>query len=71
MKYIVVKETNTDWFTTEHASKEEALKEAEYFWDRMSKYDKKATKSYYVLESDNPDEDADNHLDGKYVKKWK
>lgn len=32
---------------------------------------KKNVKSFYVLESVNPDETADNHYDGNIIKEWK
>ena len=65
MKYIVFDERkNGQVFTEEFESKDEAIESAEYEWLRRTEYDKKNTTGFYVLESANPDEDADDHFDG-------
>lgn len=70
MKYVVVDATKTDWFTSEFDNKKDAIKEADYQFDRLTEFDKKKRESFYVLESANPDEDADNHFDGNVVKQY-
>lgn len=67
MKYIVIDEREHDWFTKEFENEEDAIKEATEEWNRMSDADKAHCKSFYVLESVNPDEEADDHLDGDYI----
>ena len=68
MRYIVFDERkNGELFTEEFEDRDEAIKTAEYDWDRRTEYDKKRTEAYYVLESVNPDEDADNHFNGNIV----
>ena len=67
MRYIVIDERKNDFFTEEFEDRDEAIKTAEYDWDRRTEYDKKRTEAYYVLESVNPDEDADNHFNGNIV----
>jgi len=72
MKFIVVDERNCDMFTSEHANKEDALKDAEYQWNHLTDNEKKShVVHFYVLESENPNEDAENHLDGSYIKQYK
>lgn len=71
MKYIVVDEKENDVFTKEFDSKEEAIKYADIDYDRMSESDKAKRKAYYILESVNPDEDAENHFDGNIIKEYK
>lgn len=71
MKYIIIDERKNDWFTEEFESKDEAIKTAKSDWDRRTAYDKKRTEAYYVLESVNPDEDADDHFDGDIIRTFK
>lgn len=70
MKYIVIDDCGTDIYDSEFENKEEAIKEAEYKFNHMTPGDKKRTKELYVLESANPDPDAENHFDGDIVKRW-
>lgn len=71
MKYIIIDRKNGDEFTEEFESKEEAISRADTEWDHLSDYDKKHREAFYVLESANPDEDAENHFDGDPVKTYK
>lgn len=71
MKYLVIEETETDCFVEEYATRQEAVMEADDRWRKMTYYDKKRAKSFYVLESVNPDEDAPDHLDGDPIKEYK
>lgn len=71
MKYIVVDELKNDMFTEEFETKEEAVKAADEEWDRLTESDKNRRTSYYVLESSNPDEEAEDHFDGDIIKSYK
>lgn len=70
MKYVVIDQTRTDCFTKEFETKEEAIKEGEYQFGMLTSNDKKRREAFYVLESANPDEEAENHFDGNLVKEW-
>lgn len=68
MKYIIFDEKkDLQLFTEEFECKDEAIKTAKSDWDRRTAYDKKNTKAFYVLESINPNEDADDHFDGNPI----
>ena len=56
-----------DVFVNEFSDKEEAIKYAKDDFSKMFETDKKSCKSYIVLESVNPDEDAENHFDGDVI----
>lgn len=71
MKYIVMDYRDGDLFTEEFDSVEEAITSAEYGWNHLTAKEKQTRESYIVLESVNPDEEAENHLDGDVVKRWK
>ena len=70
MKYIVMDEVRGNIFTEEYDNLEEAIREADRTFYHMTTYDRKRRSGLYVLESVNPDEDADNHFDGNIVKTW-
>ena len=67
MRYIVIDERKNDFFTEEFENKDEAIKTAKSDWNRLTEHDKKRTERFYVLESANPDEDADDHFDGNPI----
>lgn len=73
MKYIIVDDRGPGrFFTEEYDSKEEAILEANTQWERyLTDEEKRHIASFYVLESENPDEDAANHYDGNEVKRYK
>ncbi len=73
MKYIICDaRDNGNYFTEEYDNKEEAIKEADKEWDRYkTDEEKRHTVEFYVLESANPDENAENHFDGNFVKRYK
>ena len=73
MKYIIWDERKDgQFFTEEYDSKEEAIRNADLEWSRYkTDWEKKQTIAFFVLESENPDEDADNHYDGNPVKVYK
>ena len=72
MKYIVMDQImNGDLFTEEFDTVEEAIVAAEYGWNHLTDKEKMHRESYFVLESINPDVDAENHLDGDIVRRWK
>ena len=72
MKYALI-----DWvkgddaFTKEFKTAEKAVESASYDWEHLSEYDKNRRSDFYVLESANPDEDAEDHFDGNEVRRWK
>lgn len=69
MKYVVMQERrkgDTDIFTEEFSSKEEAIKAAKNQWDYLTYREKKQNR-VYILESVNPDEEAENHFDGNTI----
>lgn len=73
MKYIIVDDRGPGrFFTEEYDSKEEAIREADTQWERYTtNEEKRHIVSFCVLESENPDEDAADHLDGNEVKRYK
>ena len=71
MKYIVMDYRDGELFTEEFATKAEAIEVAEAEWNHLSEHDKAKRDEYFVLESANPDEGSENHLDGDIVKRWK
>ena len=69
MRYIVVDERidgTGDIFNDEFDDLDEAISEAEFQWERQTFREKK-TRRIYVLESVNPDVEAENHDDGNIV----
>lgn len=68
MRYIVIDERKSgDFFTEEFNDKDKAINSAKYDWNRRTEHDKKDTERFYVLESANPDEDAEDHFDGNPI----
>ena len=65
-KYIVIAERNGDIFTSEFNDREVAIKQAVYQYYHLTARERKA-QSLYVLESVNPDEEAEDHLDGNII----
>ena len=70
-KYIVMDYRDGDLFTEEFDNVAEAVMSADWDWSRLSEQDKALRTEFFVLESANPDRDAENHLDGDIVKRWK
>lgn len=70
MKYVVCMTRDGDGFTKEFDSKEDAIKYADSEWQHLSEHDKRHHSEFYIIKSANPDEDADNHLDGDVVKDY-
>lgn len=70
-KYILIERTGNEQVTSEYDDKFEALSELHTGWLHMSRADQEKVTDFYVLESANPDEDADNHLDGDFVERVK
>lgn len=72
MKYILIDWVRDgDMFTEEFETAEEAIEAASYEWEHLSESDKNRRSDFYVLESANPDAEAEDHLDGNIVKRWK
>lgn len=70
MRYVVVDTKDGDMFTSECGTLEEATAEAEKQFACLTEADKKKRAAFYVLESVNPDEEAEDHLDGEIVKRF-
>ena len=70
MRYILFdKRDDGQIFTEEFENKEEAVRRADITWERyITDNEKRHIVEFYVLESVNPDEDAEDHWDGNYVK---
>ena len=66
MTYIIMGWKDGDLFSKEFDNKEEAIKAAEADWNYLTAAEKK-DRDFYVLESANPDEDAEDHFDGGIV----
>lgn len=70
MRFILIDQIlNGDMFNNEFETKEEAIKKANSEWEALSDSDKKRRESFYVIESVNPNEEAEDHFDGNLV--WK
>ena len=68
MRFILIDQIlNGDMFNKEFETKEEAIKKASSEWESLSDSDKKRRESFYVIESINPDEEAEDHFDGDIV----
>ena len=70
MMYVVMDQTENDLFTTECATADEAIKEADKQYSYLTDADKKKRTSFYVLESVDPDEDSERHFDGDIIKQY-
>lgn len=69
MKYIVFDEMKNgtgDIFSTEHETKAEAIEAAQRQWEHLT-FREQRQRNVYVLESVNPDEEAEDHFDGNTV----
>ena len=69
MKYIVIderREDTSDIFTKEFDNKDAAIEEAKSQWANLT-YKERKERTVFALESVNPDEDAENHMDGDIV----
>lgn len=64
MVYVLIDMVGGDMFTEEFNDKAAALNAARNAWEGLTDYDKKRRESFCVLKSVNPDEEAENHLDG-------
>lgn len=71
MKYIIIDIENGDMFTEEFKTESEAIMEADRQWNRLTETEKQYHEAFYIIESDNTDEDAANHYDGSIVEIYK
>lgn len=71
MKYLVIDDSENVIDVTEFENAKEAISYADHIWDCMLDDDKKSCKRFYILESVNPDEDAEDHFDGNIIKTYK
>lgn len=70
MKYVLIDQTTTDMYTDEFNDKDEAIRAGEAAFERLTKADKRRRTAFFVLDSDNPDEESENHYDGNPVREW-
>ena len=70
MEYIVIEDCGTDCFTKEFNNLEEARRAAKDEFSRLTPSDLKRYKAFYILKSANPNEDAENHMDGEILKRF-
>lgn len=71
MKYVLIEGVRGSEYPQEFEKREVAIDAGNKIWDAMCEQDKKNTGYFFLLESENPDEDANNHYDGEIVKRWK
>lgn len=69
--YIIMDYNDGELFTSEFEELDDAISEAEYQWDCLTEKEKNTRDEYFILKSANPDMDAENHLDGDVVRRWK
>lgn len=70
MKYVLIDATDVDWFLKEFDDVNEAIAEGDDDFCRLTKNDKNRRREFVLIESADPDEDAENHLDGNEVRRW-
>lgn len=70
MRYVIVDIKDGDMFSKEFDDKTEAIRQAEEDFEALTSADKKHRSDFYVLESINPDTEAENHFDGKEIRRW-
>ena len=72
MQYIYMREDNGDEVTKEFETQQEAISYGDLDWNKhLTDREREKAEFAYVIESKNPDEDADDHEDGDFVKVWK
>ena len=73
MRYIIWDERDDGYVYPEECdSKKKAIRKADQVWKNwITDEDKKHIVAFYVMESDNPDEDSPNHYDGNDIKRYK
>ena len=71
MKYVLIDDCQTDIYTEEFNDLEAAIKEGNNQFERLTKTDLKRRKAFFLLETVNPDPEAENHFDGDIIKTWK
>lgn len=70
MKYTLIDYRGGDLFTKEFSSMEEAINVGENDWSHLTSQEKNKCIDFYILESVNPDEWAEDHFDGDIIKRW-
>ena len=68
--FLVVTVKDENVYSDEYESLNEAEKSADYRFSLLTKYDRKKTEAFYILETINPDPEAENHFDGNIVKNY-
>lgn len=69
MKYLVIYAKGNE-FVEEFDNKEDAFKNADYQWAHLTRNEKRNCDAFYVLESVNPDEEAEDHMDGDVLREY-
>lgn len=70
-KYLFITGKNGSEWIDEYETLNAAIAAADHEWRHTNDADKSALEYAYILESVNPDPDAENHLDGDIVKVYK
>ena len=71
MEYVLIDGRDGNLFTKEFATEEEAIAAGQIKWDHLTDMEKTKRDSFYVVWSDDPDEDSEDHLEGTIMKDWK
>ena len=71
MKYILIDMKNGDSFEEEFENLFQALETGKYSWNHLTREEQKNREAFYILESINPNQDAEDHLDGVIIKDFK
>lgn len=71
MKYVIVDIKDGDMFNEEFEDRDEAIKRLDYLWDHLTPLEQKKREAFYLLESANPDIEAEDHYDGDIIAYYK
>lgn len=70
MRYVLIDDRGYDLSTKEFENKDEAIKQGDYDWNHLTDSEKRKS-DFYLLESNDPDDDSMEHLDGDIIKYWR
>lgn len=73
MKYVAIDDVTSKKgvaYAKEFTDKAEAVTYADHDFGLLTDYDKSMRDGYYILESADPDENSERHLDGDIVKRY-
>lgn len=72
MRYVLMDvRKNDEIWSEEFDDLDAAIAKGQKDFDSLTEKEKKNVESFYILESVNPDETADNHYDGNIIREWK